>query len=1377
MISFRNMCRAFVCAFALGFPASLWGSYAYAQSSLAERLLENQLSSEGRIVEIDGFTGALSSQARMERLQISDATGVWLTLENVALDWTQSALLRGRLEVRELSAERLEISRRPMSDPSPPSAEASGFGIPDLPISIDVQSFALQEVSVGEDILGTAFKARVTSSAMLAEERLKLLLKAERIDEVSGEVSVTLDFDGEAQILQLDLTVNEPEGGLVARALDLPGTPSLSLDADGAGPLDALDIDIRLATENEERLTGRVSLIGDETGRQFAADLAGDIRPLLHGESQEFFGSQTTLSVAGRRAQSGVFDLSALDLRTQSLSLTGSARVDADRMPGAFELDLLIVNENGFSPVRLPGTTVDVTKAQLNLEFDRTQSQAVSLAAEIDQVVTEGIVINALKLMSNGVLSPSADTALTAQLSLEALGLNAPNEAGITSAFGGDTRLTSNLTAQSFSEFSLQDFRLSGPNGTATGEFEIAPREDQLISTATLETDIPELAPFAELAGIALDGALDATLDVSAEVPGGSLAVSLSGTSQDLDIGAPQLTPVLSPPTELALQFSRDENGSRIEAFDLSNSELNATAQGQINSGDGALEVSVNLREAGIFDERLQGPVAIKAALSDIQGIQNVAAQITSRFGLAVDVNGDLAGPNAAVNLIGTFAEIERFAAPLNGEMAIDASLALSGEHPVAEARLMSEPGITALVSGPVSGPDAEIDVRLSMTNLGAFVPQLAGPSIVEGSFNLAGQGLPFEVTATTEPGLLANLAGTLTSEMPSVELQASINDLAEFVAALPGPAELTATVDDFIVAPDISARLKASRGVEAEATGRPLGEAGALSIQAKLDNAGVFVPQLPGPAELNLEISQPTGRLGMDANLEATGLTATATGALAEPEDRVSIEVNLARLAAFAPDLAGGARLSGDVSALRTTPVLNLTLRTDSGASARLLGPVAAGGPGTNLSVQGDLPLALAAPFVGDRSISGDVRFDLALRDALSLAALSGQVQMTDARLFDPIVNVTLEDLSATVSLSTARAQINARGTANRGSMNATGTVSLQSQYPTDIDLRIDQFAYAFEDVLTTKANIALALTGSATSRLAVTGGIDLFETEIRVPDTGLGGATAIPKIRHVGGSTAARQTRLRAGVEERGPKRSGTTQSSVTVPLDIAVRARDPIFVRGRGLDAEFSGGVTVQGTAQNPEPVGRFTLERGRLDFLGRRLDLTEGVIVASGAEVPNISVTAETQAEELTATITVSGPANAPELELSSSPDRPEDEILAQVLFGRSIDTLSPFQIARLVASVRTLTSGGTSFLERTRQGLNIDNLDVTTTETGATEVTIGQNITENIYSDVEIDSDSNTQINLNFDLNKNTKIRGSVSNSGETGAGVFWQKDY
>jgi translocation and assembly module TamB len=66
----------------------------------------------------------------------------------------------------------------------------------------------------------------------------------------------------------------------------------------------------------------------------------------------------------------------------------------------------------------------------------------------------------------------------------------------------------------------------------------------------------------------------------------------------------------------------------------------------------------------------------------------------------------------------------------------------------------------------------------------------------------------------------------------------------------------------------------------------------------------------------------------------------------------------------------------------------------------------------------------------------------------------------------------------------------------------------------------------------------------------------------------------------------------------------------------LDVTVNAPNQIFIQGRGVDAELGGSLRLTGPASSPQAVGTFTLQRGRLSILAKRLTFTEGTVGFSG-----------------------------------------------------------------------------------------------------------------------------------------------------------------
>ena len=301
------------------------------------------------------------------------------------------------------------------------------------------------------------------------------------------------------------------------------------------------------------------------------------------------------------------------------------------------------------------------------------------------------------------------------------------------------------------------------------------------------------------------------------------------------------------------------------------------------------------------------------------------------------------------------------------------------------------------------------------------------------------------------------------------------------------------------------------------------------------------------------------------------------------------------------------------------------------------------------------------------------------------------------------------------------------------------------------------------------------LRLSGPAGAGSAVSGTIDLSETEMRLIPTS--GGSAIPDINHITESQSSRVTRLRAGLNN---PNSGSTSSADDpgVALDVLIRAPSRIFIRGRGLDAEMGGSLQVSGSANAVIPSGQFDLLRGRLDLLGKRFDLEEGQLSMQGSLQPTYTLTAITQTPDATIRVNIAGTPDNPEISFRSDPDLPEDEVLALLVFGKGIAKISPLQALQLASAISTLTGDGNEgAVGKIRSRFGLDDLDVVTTQDGSIAIQAGKYISENTYADVTANSEGKTEINLNLDLDSNFTVRGSVASDGDTSLGLYFEKDY
>lgn len=534
----------------------------------------------------------------------------------------------------------------------------------------------------------------------------------------------------------------------------------------------------------------------------------------------------------------------------------------------------------------------------------------------------------------------------------------------------------------------------------------------------------------------------------------------------------------------------------------------------------------------------------------------------------------------------------------------------------------------------------------------------------------------------------------------------------------------------------------------------------------------------IAGTSDLSLDLGLTDGRITINtARLTTPQLTASATGnATAERRD-IDIDARLANLGLFLPEFPGPVTVAGSASDAGEGYDLNLRATGPGQIDTSVTGRLAQDFASANLAINGSLQSGLFTPFLSGRVISGPVRFDLGLNGPLALSSLSGTASLSGGRIADPRLAFGFDALAVNATLNAGRARIDASTTLSSGGrITASGNVALAAPFDADLQIALQNAILRDPRLFQTVANGSLTLTGPLTAGGLVAGRIALGVTEIQIPSTGFGGNADLTDLRHINEPAAVRATRDRAGLL--GLNGAGSGTQTRPLALNLTVSAPSQVFIRGRGLDAELGGELTLRGTTDSVQPAGAFDLIRGRLDILGRRLVLTEATMLLEGDFIPTLAIAASTESEGVTSTVRIDGPANGPEVTFTSNPDLPEEEVLSRLLFGRGLENLSPLQAAQLANAVATLSGrGGIGIIGRLRQGFGLDDFDVQTDATGATSLTVGKYLAKNLYTEVEVGQDGQSQINLNLDVSDSLTVRGSAGTAGQTGIGLFWERDY
>lgn len=254
-----------------------------------------------------------------------------------------------------------------------------------------------------------------------------------------------------------------------------------------------------------------------------------------------------------------------------------------------------------------------------------------------------------------------------------------------------------------------------------------------------------------------------------------------------------------------------------------------------------------------------------------------------------------------------------------------------------------------------------------------------------------------------------------------------------------------------------------------------------------------------------------------------------------------------------------------------------------------------------------------------------------------------------------------------------------------------------------------------------------------------------------------------------------------------ETKPKKSAMP----VLTLDLSIGTDQQAFIRGRGLEAELSGNIELDGPTDNIQYQGAFKTVRGHFDIFGKRFKLERGEVGFSNSVATLfISGVYRKKDTEIRAEVTALG--DKYELKLSSIPTLPEEEILALIIFGKKQQQISAIQAVQLASAVKTLQGGSGGFdpIGSTRDLLGVDTLTIDSDDTATDDKTTsggnkgvkvgaGKYITEDVYLEIERSSNPTYPwlANLLIELTPSISLQSTTGGaSGET-AELMWKRDY
>jgi len=1396
-------------------------------------LVESLATSDEFSLKFGTLSGSVPFDMRLSRVEVGDRDGVWLTVDDVKLTWRALPLFVGHVAVEEVAVEKVSVMRLPAPSTAPeePETDEGGGGIP---VTATIDKLDVGVVSLHEGMPGGPASFGITGHFSANDTQAGLVGEAivTRFDEPGGKLSATFAFDPRTTALNLDATISDPSDGFVAALFGRPGMPRLELEARANGTLDELAADLTLTAGGERAFGGTVEIRTADQVRHLAANFDGDLTGLVPTGWEALLGGAISLVADADLGPDGAVTITRGEVRTVSLTADLSGNLGVAGSADALALTARLGGSG--TPLTLPAGTEPVVLDDITVEA-RVRPAGGGLAWRL---AVEGA---GLKMASRAVkhLALSLDGTADAPHLQEAETIPVVLAGAIEGVDLGDPKVNT-LIGETIKLSAEADARKDGTVTIKTSAVHAAEFVLSYAGTVSgsgadgrVSLFAEDLTRISDQAGQPLSGKVDIAAEGEVAFSGAPIALRLDGRIDDLKSGIAVVDGLLGGQTTLAGGIARNEEGLLlIDKLKIAGTGMTVNASGTLTPEEAGIDLDASLNDLSRLNPQLAGLVQITARLEGAATAPDL--RLSARGGNVYVSKQPLAEPRL---------ELTANLAPKTpkADLTFDSKL---GELPLkVVAKLVTDDDGTRHVEGfqVVAGhntaegavtvsPDGVPDghIALQAPDLSELAPlammQLAGA--VAGRVTMSGAGAEqkAEIRLTVKDVHAPDVA------VKSAAIDARVDDplgqwgvdgtvQATGIAAggtVIDRADIRATPDAGATMFDVTAKLPEA-AIATTARFEPAPNGFSTRIDKLTANHGKIGIKLAQPttvrmADGNIDIANTlltigNGRITLggvvadtlnlavdvkDLPLTIVNAVAPGTGAggvlnasakVSGRKDAPSADwrVNIRQATAAAAKEFGIPALSLDASGRFSGTATSLDARVGgvAGLDIRATGNVPTAPTGAlDIAVNGSLPFSLIAKAVDDAgaSLSGGAKLALKITGPAGSPAVSGTVTTAGATVTHVDTGTVIRDLTATIGLTPDQVKIEklsghfARG----GTISAGGSLNYKDPaLPADLHLTVRDGRYVDGTLVAANFEADLKMSGPLATAPQVGGRVTINRAEINIPENIPGGAQALG-VKHTHAPKAVlKQEEIIAPKEK---KDKGSTAGT----LDLVINAPARIFIRGRGLDAELGGTMTMRGPLASPVVEGGFSMRRGRLDLLSRRLDFSRGVVRFGGDFDPLLDFFATTKSDSVSINIAVTGSASAPEFAFTSSPELPQDEVISRFLFDRGIDKLSGLQVAQLAASVATLTGkgGGPGALDRLRSGIGIDRLDVGTDDKGKTQVEAGKYVADGVYVGVKQGTGKeSTKVTIDLDVTQGVKARGEVGNDGETKAGIFFERDY
>ncbi len=1413
----------------LTLPVSAASGLIWLNSETGSDWLARQISSAASSTEMTINIGAienpLSSRIAIRDVTLGDAKGVWLRIDHIAIDWSRLALLRGVARIDRLQVDHVSLLRAPPKSPQD-SANDQPL-IPRLPVDLQLNEFSVAKMEIAEPVMGVTAHFNARGVATLADGGAAVKLVIERSD-APGSVQLDARIPARLADARLDLHVSEPEGGLIARLASIENLPALELDLKSGGGPD--DFNARLTAKGGSSLdaTGELRISRDGDSRNLALQLDASIPALLPPSANAAFPGVTRVTALARLDDNGAVDVHRLDMSGQVLQLGVSGSLLKD---GQLDFTGSLKQTGALADKTFRAKTLDGafraagTLLRPDVSFQLDGEDISTPAGQF------GSVLLVARATPDGVATRDPRIAVELDATGERL---AWTDKAYADAIGPALSATLRARVDLSGQADVTAARIAIKAGEASFIGKAGMRE----LAGRLSLSAPNLAALSKMAGRDLRGALSVETELSGSPAQRRIDAKVSGSVASPQTGFAAIDGLAGSKLSLSGDVAFSQPKMSFNRFVLAGEHATINLDGHFTADDVSLKLLADFPELDAADERLEGQAKLSASLD------GPLKSATGKLSLQIESAKAADKAIPALTLRADAADVFGAAkATIHLDGTVDGKTATGRVNIKHESGLISVDDLNVAVGrSSLQGSLALDQNRLATGSIKIVTPDLNDLSAFAMS-RLAGKldaHLMLEVAAGAQNVTLVAKAEGVRTPMASIDrldarfsardvlrrpaLDGNINiDNAKVGQELIPSARITAKPSGAGAALDLAL---VARGFTIQGRGELIpGDRSVLTISSLSARKGAQQLAITRLATIafggggldvkNVSVSTGAGRIEIDgaignsldlvARLRAVPLS---TAAFVDPALKLDGTVDAeARITGTAATPAGDWKLnvskfaSAETRSLGAPPVsLNGRGRLSGGRTS--IDADMAVGPKSRISITGSAPLdpegamdlaikgvidaALANTMLSanGQSLKGRAQLDLRVAGQTASPALDGNVSLAEGAFDDPLMGVSIRNIRARLDAKGREIDVTSFSaeTKNGGKIGLSGRLSLvpENDFPGQFRLTTRNAQLVGSDTVTAVADMDVEISGALARSPKVAGKIVLQAVDVAIPERLPANLKPIPGTTHIDARGFARQMLDLEQKQKQKKAASSGRKAPFDATLDLTISAPSRIFVRGRGIDAEFAGDLALKGTTQQPVVVGSFDLRRGKLDMLTQRIAMTRGKLSFVGGIVPELDFAAETAAGDVTASVNVTGAADAPSFSFSSSPELPQDEVLARLLFRKAAASLTPVQAVQLATAIAQFSGAGSGIdaFEKMRRALGVDALDIDVSGPSGPKVGASRYLTSNVSVGVKTGAKpEESSVNVGIDLFRGVRAQAETSMDGKSSIGIGFEFEY